>query len=200
MKPVRELLVVLMLAGCQGGHEADTTEGVAETAPPAEAPVMAPSEVNEVPAMAGPSVADKLTEMGAVVVPTADSGIKGVMLEELTVSSETIDLIVAVPDLEILSLSGTLAGDAELKRIGQLTNLKVLLLGGTKVTDEGLVHLEALTSLERLGLGGTQVTDAGLKHLESLTTLKKLFLAETQVTEEGVAAFQQAVPACEIER
>ena len=200
MKPVRALLVVLMLAGCQGGHEAGSTEGVAETSPPTETPVIAPVEANEATDAAEATIAERLTEMGAVVVPTADGGIKGVMLEELTLSSEMIDLIVSTPRLEILSLSGTLAGNAELKRIGKLTSLKVLLLGGTKVTDEGLVHLETLTSLERLGLGETQVTDAGLKHLESLTTLKMLFLAETQVTEEGVAAFQQAVPGCEIER
>lgn len=194
------ILFAVTLAGCQGNPSdaPETNDSITQSTAETD---NAPAETTDTYSVSqSQSVQEKLTAMDAMVVPNANGGIKSVIFEGMTASQDAIDLIVASPELEVLSLSGTSVGNQEISQFGKLRNLRVLLIGGTNVTDEGLVHVQSLTNLERLGLGDTQVTDAGLNHLKELKNLKMLFLGETGVTEQGVAAFREAVPGCKIER
>jgi hypothetical protein len=89
--------------------------------------------------------------------------------------------------LQRLSLSGTSVADGDLAHLTRLTDLSDLFLANTKVSDAGLAHLEGLNRLSSLELHDTPVTDAGLVHLQRLTGLRNLCLAKTPVTDGGLA-------------
>jgi predicted nucleic acid-binding protein len=76
--------------------------------------------------------------------------------------------------------------DADLTRLGGLSDLRELYLQSPGITDAGLVHLRALDKLTTLYLGGTSVTDAGLVHISGLPGLRTLNLASTATTDAGL--------------
>jgi hypothetical protein len=90
--------------------------------------------------------------------------------------------------------------DADLVRLGSLTNLKSLELRNTEIGDAGLANLEGMTRLRALDLSETRVTDAGLVHLKRLTTLTWLDLRRTNVTDAGRAELERALPNCLLQR
>jgi hypothetical protein len=68
--------------------------------------------------------------------------------------------------VDVVSLSGTKAGDDDLRRLQALPSLRSLDLDRTQVTDAGLAHLLALPNLEEVSLRGTRVTDAAAQGLK----------------------------------
>lgn len=203
MKLICFTFTLFMLLGCQS----ETIE-VSEVEPPESQENVNEAKITDEPMetsssgseSASQSVKELLTSANAMVMPNANGGLRSVIFEEETVSTQALEAILKSTEIEILSMSGTTVGNAEVQKIANLPNLKVLLLGGTKVTDEGLVHLNSLSNLQRLGLGETQITDEGLKHLEGLSNLTVLGIGDTKVTDAGVKAFQTAVPKCEVRR
>ena len=103
-------------------------------------------------------------------------------------------------NLVTLDLDNTQVTDTGLVHLAGMTKLKTLLLGNTAVTDASLMHLANLRKLEGLSLYHTQVTDAGLVHLASLNRLTYLDLHNTHVTDAGVAELQETLPNCRIVR
>ena len=88
-------------------------------------------------------------------------------------------------ELEQLDLGGSRVTDAGLSSVSNLSNLRGLALDGNAITDAGLMPLRGLHRLRSLVLRNTAVTDAGLKHLKGLTRLELLDLNGTQTSQAG---------------
>ena len=145
-------------------------------------------------------------------------------LDQTGVTDAGMESVAKIPDLEVLSLSGTRVGDRGLGHLKQAQTLRHLTLDAMPITDAGLAHLTELPRLQALSLwkgfitdagcrhlgqmsglillslDETQVTDAGLRELYKLKNLRRISLWNTQVTDRGVANLQKALPDLEINR
>ena len=107
-------------------------------------------------------------------------------LSEVQVGDSRLEHLAGLPNLQVLTLSGTLVTDKGMRSIGELASLQELSLTDTRIGGEGLKHLHSLTNLKRLWLHETRVDDAGLKSLRRLVNLRELSLGQTQVSSEGL--------------
>ncbi|MFO1002753.1 MAG: hypothetical protein U0936_20685 [Planctomycetaceae bacterium] len=82
--------------------------------------------------------------------------------------------------------------------VGKL-KLRDLQIHSSQVDDNMLRHLAGMEKLEILDITHNPITDQGLAELRPIKTLKTLLLQGTNVTAEGVAAFQTALPNCEVQ-
>lgn len=90
-----------------------------------------------------------------------------------------LQVLRALPCLEILALRGLTLGDRALPYLEGLPRLRRVDLCGGAVTDVGVRHLIGLTALEDLDLGETRVTSASLPALARLPVLRHLRLPGT---------------------
>ncbi len=129
----------------------------------------------------------------------------------------------AFPKLRRLRLSHCGVTDEGLRHLAELTSLEWLDLSYSSVTDDGMPHIGKLKSLKRLDLAHTRVGGRGFHRLKPLEHLEVVHLAWAPVgdkglntltaipglnyisvhgcrrlTPDGVAAFQQALPKCEL--
>ncbi|MCU0959900.1 MAG: hypothetical protein MUF48_07320 [Pirellulaceae bacterium] len=93
--------------------------------------------------------------------------------------------LTALPDLELLSVTGDRVSDAALQHVGQLPKLRTLVLN-TNITDAGLDMLAGLTRLEQLDLSQTRITDVGIANLTNYPNLHTLILNSTAITNEAL--------------
>jgi internalin A len=85
-----------------------------------------------------------------------------------------------------VDLSGTKAGDDDLKDIAALVELRRLDLTDTKITDLAISHILKLGSLSTLSLTNTAVGNQGLLYINNMTSLRVLLLGGTKVTDQGL--------------
>ena len=85
-----------------------------------------------------------------------------------------------------VTILGAKISDADLRRLGQLTQLKSLHCTGSAFPAQSLQHIATLRKLETLGLAGTSITDQSLKPLGQLVGLRFLYLGNTQITDPGL--------------
>ncbi|MCH5377752.1 MAG: hypothetical protein JJ992_27665, partial [Planctomycetes bacterium] len=142
-----------------------------------------------------------------------------------SLTSECLDQIAQLKDLETLHLAsdglpkGGLArlnplaklrslrllwkslDDEELGYISQFRELRELWLDGTEVTGLGLAHLQSLEHLESLELGGVRfLYDVDLEALYPLKSLRSLSIPNARVTEIGIANLERALPGIRVTR
>ena len=110
----------------------------------------------------------------------------------------SLELLSALPEIELLNLTGSQLNDDQLLHVARLRKLKVLNLDMTTIGDRGVSHLAEMESLVVLSLVSTNVSDAGLVHFRGMKQLRKLDLEGTAVTDEGVAELTAILPDCEI--
>ncbi len=103
------------------------------------------------------------------------------------------------PDLQSLTLSGTVLTEAGATGLASLPTLPCLDLGLAGVTDDQMRRLTRFQKLTILRLYGSPISDTGLDHLRTLTNLTQLDVRSTKVTAAGVARLQQALQKCKIE-
>jgi hypothetical protein len=115
-----------------------------------------------------------------------------------SVEDADLERLGTLTQLRYLSFGGDDVTDAGLAHLSGMHRLEVLNLVGTQVTDVGLAHLTGLGQLQELVLVDAQITDAGLAHLTALGQLRELDLCSNQVSDEGVKRLQQALPNCRI--
>jgi Leucine-rich repeat (LRR) protein len=130
---------------------------------------------------------------------TALSGLKGVYLQETSITDAGLAELAGLQSLTELHLQETQVTDLGLKHLSRLKTLQLLHLHGTKITDAGIVTLTELKELKRLYLDSTETTDKGLKSLHNLKLLRHLTLKGTKVTNAGIEAVRQTLPQCKIE-
>lgn len=117
-------------------------------------------------------------------------------LSNTRVSSAGVGILAGhLPNLEILSLSGTPIDDVAVSYISMMPSVKVVDLSNTNV--RGFIHqvgaepdlvlsleaLQSLNHLERLNLEKTHVRDAALKPLSSFQELRDLSLGSASLTD-----------------
>lgn len=113
-------------------------------------------------------------------------------------TDETLLVLPAFPDLEILSLEYLNISNAGLAPLRHLKKLRSLDLSENEdraITDEGIEHIKGLTNLESLDLERAVITDAGLRQLAGLTKLRQFWLFG-RVTDAGMATLEK-LPALE---
>jgi len=133
-------------------------------------------------------------------------------LDRVTITSEQIEMIAKLEDLNTLSLDFTTVDDDDIRKLSSLKKLQLISLNYTGVTGESLEslsllknlfhvslvacdvqneHLAALIKMPSVGelrLRLTKVTDAGLKHLRERKKLYLLHLDDCQITDAGLAS------------
>lgn len=87
------------------------------------------------------------------------------------------------PELEVLDLEDTAAGDAAARAIAKLGELRALNLANTRLTDAGGAELRALGKLHIVDLGRTKVGAKTVAALSSLA-IRELFLDGTRAGKE----------------
>lgn len=89
--------------------------------------------------------------------------------------------------------------DAELAHLLALQQLEELTLSHTSITDAGLERLSALPNLEELSIDGCDsITDAGLLSLSRFPALRRVRAAEMNVAPETFAEVRNANPTLHI--
>lgn len=115
-------------------------------------------------------------------------------LAESRPSDGTFDHIKHLQGLRQLDLTAMPIGNAEVRRLSDLTRLEVLSLSDTRITNRALSYLKELPKLSELALANTRIGDEGIAHLEAITTLKKLNLGNVRVSPQGILRLRKALP------
>lgn len=76
----------------------------------------------------------------------------------------------------------------------------VMLKPGSAPADDALIYLQYCAQLRDLDLTGCKVTDSALVQLRQLCALEYLDVTDTKLSADGIAALQQALPNCKIQR
>ncbi len=87
--------------------------------------------------------------------------------------------------LEVLTLNERI-GDAGIAHLIALPNLQGLSLRATKVSDAGIATLIGLPKLRRLDLVETHVTAVGVEHLRGMKSLESIDLSYTEISDGDV--------------
>ncbi|HEY5311934.1 MAG TPA: SUMF1/EgtB/PvdO family nonheme iron enzyme, partial [Pirellulales bacterium] len=113
----------------------------------------------------------------------------GVGLElNKTLTDADLERLGELSDLKELKINGTPIGDAGLAHLAGLVHLRVLYLHSTKITNAGLKHLAGMHEMQRIYFSGARaVGDAGLTILEGMPELNSLSIADTSATDATLA-------------
>ena len=122
------------------------------------------------PDMLSADAAHTMSQLGAQVIRNEEDTVRSVVLTDLPVSDSALVPLKDLPDLEVLSLSGT------------------------RVTNNGMMHLRGLDRLSYLFMNNTEVTDQGLLTLADSVALRYISLDNTNVTSNAVEEFRKLSP------
>ena len=104
------------------------------------------------------------------------------------------DLLADLPNLRLLNMEQTGAGDATLEAAARLPNLESLLLPRTLITDKGVAQPDKATKLRELNLSNPRLTSAVIAPLMALHELRLLALSTTQITDADVDRLAEPQP------
>ena len=129
-----------------------------------------------------------ITDVGVKKLP---KGLRMISIRESKISTECIDDIAKVANMEFLYLTD-LPGikDEDAKTLAKLTRLKVLSIEKSQLTNDGLKTLSTCQELECLSFGGKEITDEGLMPFQHHKYLRVLVPCNTQCTQEGLIRFR----------
>ena len=149
-----------LLAGCS---DSPGPVQVTKTKLPAFLPQASPETL-------AADAADAMSQLGAKVIRNDEGAIRSIVLTDLPVSDSALLPLRDLPDLEVLSLTGT------------------------RITNTGMTHLTGLERLTYLFMNNTDVTDQGLLALADSVALRYISLDNTSVTSKGVEEFRKLSP------
>lgn len=109
-----------------------------------------------------------------------------------------LQLVRAMPELELLSVYNSLAGDALLEGLSNCDKLTFLVVRGGRLSDNGLAHLKNIPKLQEIEFHAQTFTDAAVVHLSELRQLKSLYMEESRLTDEGRQTLKKALPKCRL--
>ncbi len=109
-----------------------------------------------------------------------------------------VALIVEMPQLARLDLSGTRLTSNGLKHLAAVTHAKHLDFSNTSINSAGLAYLTGLTKLETLALRNTRIFGIAVGHLRQLKTLKHLDLRDTDFVAAEIEELKKALPDCQL--
>ncbi len=114
-----------------------------------------------------------------------------VSLPENQLSNHGLAVLQKLPNLKLLSISGSSIDDDGLVHLRHATNLEAGLVLNGPFTDKALQHLQGMDKLRLLDLTQNRITDDGLKTVAALPALETLILNGTPITNEGIANLVQ---------
>lgn len=108
--------------------------------------------------------------------------------DNINVSGDVLENLVALPEVRQLLIYKGQATDEGLKHAGRLKNLeRILMWDASEVTDAGIAHLGALKQLKAIHLTNSRITDDSLKTLSRLPALETMSLQNNRFTDAGLA-------------
>lgn len=108
------------------------------------------------------------------------------------VTDHGLAVISRLPELRLLDLRYSSAGNGTLERASKLPKLTCLWMSSTRITEAGLKHLENKDGLQGLDISwNDNVTDTGIDSVITLNNLRVLHMAATKITDAGVAKLKQ---------
>lgn len=120
-------------------------------------------------------------------------------LEDSTLGAEPIlQLVLAMPELEFLSIQNSLADDALLRGLSGCKRLNYLIIRGGRLSDASLRHLKDIPSLREIEFHNQVFSDEAVEHLSKLQQLRSLYLQESKLSAEGKNAMERALPKCRV--
>lgn len=137
-----------------------------------------------------------LEAAGAIIEQNAQGQPAGVNLSGAQISTELMQAVGQLGEIQWLDLRGARVSDEHLAVLGQLPRLQLLALGDTQVTDEGLRSIQGLKELRFLSLDRTLVSDVGLMRLAGMPKLEGVSLQGTRVSQAGATSFENQTPRC----
>lgn len=140
---------------------------------------------------------DWLPRLAALTDPDFD-GVEALDFSGTPVSDPDLASLKGLKKLQRLNLDRAAVRGPGLASLQELPKLTELHVGCAALTDLFAKDIAALKRLQRLSVAGSAITDDGLKPLYGLTDLQELDLTGTKVSKEGVAAFQEALPKCQV--
>ncbi|HTG57380.1 MAG TPA: leucine-rich repeat domain-containing protein, partial [Niabella sp.] len=138
-----------------------------------------------------------LRQKGVVVIPVASNSnyLSANFVGADPVTTEELKLLEQLKDqLVWLKVGHENLKDADLKRIGALTNLRRLHLEGNPVTDNGLSFLTTLQQLQYLNLSGTGISSKGPGQLAGLKSLERLYLYDIAGAKFDLSSLKKQLP------
>lgn len=114
--------------------------------------------------------------------------LKTLKLGQTALNGNGLSLVLSLPQLTELDLSGTQVSDDTINReMVDGSNIQMLNLSNTKITNRSLSTLQRLVNLQKLGLAGCAVDDAGMQEISN-ANLTAINICGTEVTEHGIDA------------
>ena len=116
--------------------------------------------------------------------------------DRVSVADADLPLMLSLPHLTKLKLSGGGISGAGIRKISTLGNLTELSLLDAQVDNAGLDQLARLAGLRSLSIRRSPLlNDEGIPHLKRLSKLASLGLLEVGITDQGVAALVRELAA-----
>lgn len=121
------------------------------------------------------------------------SDLEGVKMLKFTgqVDDTGWDGIPAIMTLKVLKLDHTRIGNRTLQMLDRFPNLEELTLTGTLITDDGIAALAALPKLKKIRLSKTSISNAAVTELSKLKTLEEIDLSETAVSDSCITTLAE---------
>ncbi len=138
------------------------------------------------------SVGGFVTDAGLKSLAKSRS-IRQLALIDAQITDAAAESLIAMPQLESLTLQWTRFGDAGLKQLAAADRLKRLSAESSPFTDAAVEALASCKRLESLGLLGEELTVASLKTLEKMTGLRELSISFPDQHQEDLKALRTAL-------
>ncbi|MBU4398961.1 MAG: ThuA domain-containing protein, partial [Planctomycetes bacterium] len=169
---------------------------------------LAPSEKTQVAAILGvkelrgvapefAAVVRRISELGGQFGfdKTGNLVVVDLASNRVSVSDADLPLLLSLPHLTKLKLSGGGISDAGIRQISTLGGLTELSLLDAQVDNAGLEQLARLAGLRSLSIRRSPLlNDEGVPHLKRLSKLVSLGLLEVGITDHGVAELVKSLP------
>lgn len=114
------------------------------------------------------------------------SQLESLSLAQTAVTGSEIELLLKLPKLNSLTLTGTRVDDTAMEKLAKMSQLESLDISYARVTDAGLKHVGALKHLRTLCVGGNPITDRGLEEIARLTQLSDLMITNANISDAGL--------------
>ncbi len=111
-------------------------------------------------------------------------------LANTLVDDQALDIIASLPALRKLRLAQTSIGATGLERLSDLPIEDLDISECSQVFDNAMPAVGQLTTLKRLNLWRVAITDDGVRALSGLSELRWLNLDNTQISDAGLASLQ----------
>jgi internalin A len=114
------------------------------------------------------------------------SNLEKLYLDGIMASDASMPHIAKLKNLTLIDLKYSPIHDKGIAEIGNLKKVKSLCLSGTKITDKGIDAISGFSHLRLLALERTRISDESLRSIRGFHKLETLLLDKTNITDDGL--------------